>query len=153
MWKGGGIIIVIVDEYVLIFCSSPAPLYYNQDSIPDLLIRSNIGEWNYYNISTMRLLDGVDGKEIWSLDSAHTGMMSGLSIASNSTGFDAMLFMTVGMLDSSSDRSRSDSRRKHRVRRHESHNNDGDVDIGIPEEVEGEAEVFEDDHHDESTGN
>ena len=75
--------------------------------------------------------------------------MSSLSIASNSTGFDALLFMTFGMLDSNSDLSNSDSRRVHR---HEPHNSDGDGDIDSPEGIDGEAEMFEDDL-DDNEGN
>ena len=95
----------------------PTPLYYNQDSIPDLLIRSNFGEWNDYDNSTLRVLDGNSGAELWSFDSAHTGMMSSLSIASK-TGSDAMLFITIGTLDSDSIQSNTDSSKWQRIRRH-----------------------------------
>ena len=136
------------------FCFSvPAPLYYNQDSIPDLLIRSNYGEWNEYNVSTLRLLDGRNGAELWSFDSAHTGMMSSLSIASKSTGSDAMLFMTIGKLDSGSDQSDTDSNKWQRVRRHE--HNPANADIGgnpDPNGIEGESELMEDDDHDANEG-
>jgi hypothetical protein len=54
-------------------------------------------------------------------------MTSGLSIASKSAGSDAMLFMTIGALDSESD---TDSSKRQRVRRHE---------INV-EGAEGEAE-------------
>ena len=96
----------------------PTPLYYNQDSIPDLLIRSNFGEWNDYKNSSLRVLDGRNGAELWSFDSAHTGMMSSLSIASKSAGSDAMLFMTIGTLDSNSIQSNIDSSKWQRIRRH-----------------------------------
>ena len=112
---------------MIILCSAPTPLYYNQDSIPDLLIRSNFGEWNDYKNSTLRVLDGRNGEELWSFDSAHTGMTSGLSIASKSPGSDAMLFITIGTLDSSSD---TDSSKWQRVHHHEG--------------MEGEVELMED---------
>lgn len=124
-------------------CSVPTPLFYNEDSIPDLLIRTNLGEWDHYNSSSIRLLDGRNGAEIWSFDSAHTGMMSTISIASESPGSDAMLFMTIGTTDSNTDPSYAGGER--RVRRH------GDdvlsADISIPGDVAGEAEELEDDHH------
>ena len=107
----------------------PTPLYYNQDSIPDLLIVSNFGEWNEYNFSTLRLLDGRNGAELWSFDSAHTGMTSSLSIASKSAGSDAMLFMTIGTLDSNSTQSDTNSSKWQRVRRHED-----DIQISTPDD-------------------
>lgn len=121
----------------------PAPLYYNQDSIPDLLIRSNYGEWSEYNVSTLRLLDGRNGAELWSFDSAHTGMMSSLSIASKSPGSDAMLYMSIGTLDSNSD---TDSSKWQRVRRHEHNPINADVGNPGPEGVEGEAEEDDGNH-------
>ena len=129
--------------YFIFCCSVPTPLYYNQDSIPDFLIRSNFGEWNKYNISTLRVLDGRNGEELWSFDSAHTGMMSTLSIASKFRGSDAMLFMTVGTLDSDSTQSDTDSSKWQRVRRHE--HNQKNANVGNPdhEGVEGEAELIE----------
>ncbi len=122
----------------------PTPLYYNQDSIPDLLIRSNFGEWNDYNVSTLRVLDGSNGEELWSFDSAHTGMMSSLSIASKSAGSDAMLFLTIGTLDSDSTQSDTDSSKWQRDRRHE--HNQVNANPG-QEGVEGEAELMEDGNH------
>ena len=97
----------------------PAPLYYNQDSIPDLMISSNVGEWNKYNnVTSAKVIDGRDGAELWNLDSTHYSMSSGLSIAANTPGFDAMLFFGIGKTDSNSDQSHSDSKRS---RRHGSH--------------------------------
>ena len=125
-------------------CSVPAPLDYNEDSIPDLLIRSNFGEWNEYNVSTLRVLDGRNGAELWSFDSAHTGMMSSLSIASKSAGSDAMLFMTIGTLDSDSTQSDTDPSKWQRVRRHEHNQISADVGSPGPEEMEGEAGLMED---------
>ena len=123
----------------------PTPLYYNQDSIPDLLICSNFGEWDKYNVSTWRVLDGSNGAELWSFDSAHASMMSGLSIASKSPGSDAMLFITIGTL------SDTDSSKWQRVRRHE--HNQINANIGNPdhEGVEGEAELMEDGNNHQGT--
>ena len=116
--------------------SVPTPLLYNKDSVPDLMIHTNLGEWNQYNSSTIRLLDGRNGTEIWSFDSAHSGMMSSISVASSSSGSDAMLFMTIGTLDTNTDPSYAGGR--HRVHRHGDNVVAGDV--SSPSDVGGEAE-------------
>ena len=87
----------------------PAPLYYNQDSIPDLMIGSNLGEWEKYNVSSVKVLDGRNGAELWNFDSSDRSMSSGLSIAATPPGFDAMLFFGIGEIDSNTDKSHSDS--------------------------------------------
>ena len=126
----------------------PTPLYYNQDSVPDLLIRTNLGVWHDYNISTLRLLDGRNGAEIWAFDSAHFGMMSSLSLASKSPGSDAMLFMTIGTPDTNTDPSMyDDTGVRYRVRRRDDRENADLVNI---EDFDGEAEEMGDDideHH------
>ena len=76
--------------------SLPAPLFFNEDSTPDLLVRVNKGEWDKYDYSYMAVLDGRDGKELWTLNSSRTGMMSGLSIASDTHGWDAAVFLSIG---------------------------------------------------------
>lgn len=97
-----------------IICSVPAPLLYNQDSVPDLMIRSNLGEWDSYTLSTTMVLDGRNGAVLWTFDSAHGGMSSGISIAASAPGFDAMLFIGIGNFDSNSAQSGSNSKRYHR---------------------------------------
>ena len=119
---------------MIILCSAPTPLYYNQDSIPDLLIRSNFGEWNDYKNSTLRVLDGRNGEELWSFDSAHTGMTSGLSIASKSPGSAAMLFITIGTLDSSSD---TDSSKWQRVHNHKINAKGMEAEMELMEDRQG----------------
>ena len=76
--------------------SLPAPLFFNEDSTPDLLVRVNKGKWDKYDYSYMAVLDGRDGKELWTLNSSRTGMMSGLSIASDTHGWDAAVFLSIG---------------------------------------------------------
>ena len=128
--------------------SVPTPLYYNQDSVPDLLIRTNLGVWHDYNISTLRLLDGRNGAEIWAFDSAHFGMMSSLSLASKSPGSDAMLFMTIGTPDANTDPSMyDDTGVRYRVHRSDDRENAYLVNIN---DFDGEAEEMGDDideHH------
>ena len=79
--------------------SIPAPLFYNSDSTPDLLVRVNVGEWNTYNYSYVAVLDGRNGDTLWRLYSTQTGMMSSLSLASDHPGGDGLLFISVGSMD------------------------------------------------------
>ena len=80
--------------------SVPAPLMYNNDTIPDLLVRINYGVWDdYYNHSTIAILDGQNGDTLWSLDSMRTGMMSSLSLAAEHSGNDAAVFIAIGTMD------------------------------------------------------
>ena len=76
--------------------SLPAPLFFNEDDTPDLLVRVNKGQWEDYDYSYMAVLDGRDGRELWTLNSSRTGMMSGLSIASDTHGWDATVFLSIG---------------------------------------------------------
>ena len=69
-------------------------------------------------------------------------MMSSISVASKSSGSDAMLFMTIGTLDTNTDPSYAGGR--HRVHRHGDNVVAGDV--SSPSDVGGEAEWLEDDH-------
>ena len=81
--------------------SIPAPIFYTDNSVPEILIRTSLGEYPTYNSSTIRLLNGSDGAELWNFSSAHTSMMSPLTITSYSPGLDAMLFITVGSMSDS----------------------------------------------------
>ena len=49
-----------------------------------------------YDYSYVAILDGKDGRELWALNSTLTGMMSGLSLASDTNGWDAAVFLSVG---------------------------------------------------------
>ena len=87
-------------------CSIPAPLFYTEDDIPDLVIRTNEGAWPEYNVSTVRVLDGSDGSLLWTFNSAHSGMMSSISVVSETHGRDALVFLTVGAMKDEEDGSR-----------------------------------------------
>ena len=72
-------------------------------------------------------------------------MMSSLSIASRSPGSDAMLFMTIGTLDTNTDPSFANpDKGQHKVRRRDNHNKNAD--IGKLDAIDGEAEEDNDDH-------
>ena len=83
--------------HVLLPYSLPAPIFYTTDDIPDLVIRTNIGAWPDYNVSTVRVLDGSDGSLLWTFNSTHSGMMSTVSIISDTHGRDALLFVALGV--------------------------------------------------------
>ena len=78
-------------------------------------------------------------------------MVSSISIASKSPGSDAMLFMTIGTLDSDSTQSDTDSSKWQRVRHHE--HNQINADVGNPdrEGAEGEAELIKDGNNHQGT--
>ena len=78
--------------------SVPAPLFYNEDSTPDLLVRVNRGVWNTYNYSYIAILDGQTGDTLWRLYSTQTGMMSVLSLAANQAGADGAVFISIGYM-------------------------------------------------------
>ena len=93
-------LLTIIVASLCLQCSIPAPLFYNDDSTPDLLVRINHGVWDdYYNYSTVAILDGRNGDELWHLHSVKTGMMSSLSLASDHLGADAAVFIAVGIID------------------------------------------------------
>lgn len=54
---------------------------------------------DYYNYSTVAILDGRNGDELWHLHSVKTGMMSSLSLAADRPGADAAVFIAVGIID------------------------------------------------------
>ena len=51
----------------------------------------------------MAVLDGKDGKMLWTLNSTYAGMMSGLSVISDTRGQDAALFLVSGQQESEPD--------------------------------------------------
>lgn len=80
------------------FRSIPAPLYFNEDDTPDLLIRVNKGAWMIYDYSYIAVIDGRNGQELWTLNSSQALMASCLTLASTDRGEDGMLFVAHGGL-------------------------------------------------------
>ena len=76
--------------------SIPAPFFYTEDDTPDLMVRVNVGIWGMYNFSYVAILNGSDGRSLWTLNSTLTGMMSGVSLVSDQHGHDGALFISVG---------------------------------------------------------
>ena len=80
-------------------CSIPAPLYFNEDKVPDLFVRVNKGTWDSgYNYSYVGVVDGRNGELLWVHNSSEVGFMSGTTLRAKEHGQDAVLFMTVGEL-------------------------------------------------------
>ena len=81
---------------LMMFLSVPAPLYFNGDDTPDLLIRVNKGAWMLYDYSYIAVIDGRDGRELWTFNSSQAVMASSLTVASSVRGSDGMLFIAHG---------------------------------------------------------
>lgn len=80
-------------------CSIPAPLFYNSDQIPDLFVRVNMGTWDEgYTFSYVAVVDGTDGSLLWAHNSSGVGFMSGTTLRGTGFGNDAVLFISVGNL-------------------------------------------------------
>ena len=80
-------------------CSIPAPLFYNSDQIPDLFVRVNKGTWDKgYTFSYVAVVDGTDGSLLWAHNSSGVGFMSATTLRGSGFGNDAVLFISVGNL-------------------------------------------------------
>ena len=80
-------------------CSIPAPLFYNSDQIPDLFVRVNKGTWDKgYTFSYVAVVDGTDGSLLWARNSSGVGFMSATTLRGSGFGNDAVLFISVGNL-------------------------------------------------------
>ena len=80
-------------------CSIPAPLFYNSDQIPDLFVRVNKGAWDKgYTFSYVAVVDGTDGSLLWAHNSSGVGFMSATTLRGTGFGNDALLFISVGNL-------------------------------------------------------
>ena len=81
---------------IYLFHSIPAPLYFNDDDIPDYLIRFNKGEWMTYDYSYMGVVDGENGNLLWSFNCSMGAMASGVTVKNKKKGHDGMLFFANG---------------------------------------------------------
>jgi len=90
---------IIYIDYTIVFFSCPSvpsPLFYNEDLYPDLLVRADVGAWDtHYTASNIHILDGGTGATLWSHHSDHSVMNSGVTVASNTHGGDAVFFYSV----------------------------------------------------------
>ena len=79
--------------------SIPAPLFYNDDDIPDLFLRVNIGEWLEYDYSYVVIIDGTDGKALWAMNSSYATMQSAVTLMSVNHSQDAVVFFAYNPID------------------------------------------------------
>lgn len=79
--------------------SVPAPLFYNDDDTPDLFLRVNIGEWDDYNYSYVVIVDGTDGKALWTMNSSYATMQSAVTLMSVNHSQDAVIFFAYNLID------------------------------------------------------
>ena len=86
--------------YVKSSCHSvPAPLFYNDDDIPDFFLRVNIGEWDDYDYSYVVIIDGADGKALWAMNSSYATMQSAVTLMSVNHSQDAVVFFAYNPID------------------------------------------------------
>lgn len=82
--------------------STPIPGYYNDDSIPDFMVKHQVGPGfpvYYFSIST--ILDGKTGKPILEkpMRDSGNGQMSGLTLSVDGLGNDWYLYWSANCLD------------------------------------------------------
>ena len=78
------------------YYSIPSPLNFNNDNIPDFLVRFNKGKWMMYDYSYMAVIDGSNGELLWSLNCSLGAMGSAITVKSNKPGHDGILFLASG---------------------------------------------------------
>ncbi|KAK0170333.1 hypothetical protein PV328_010908 [Microctonus aethiopoides] len=82
--------------------SIPIPGYYNDDNVPDIMVKHQIGPGfpvYYYSLST--ILDGKTGKPLFDkpIKDSGNGQMSGLSLSVDGYGNDWFLYWSANCLD------------------------------------------------------
>lgn len=77
-------------------CSIPSPLHFNDDDIPDYLLRLNKGKWLNYDYSYLAVIDGSNGQLLWSLNCSMGAMGSAITVKSREKGQDGVIFMASG---------------------------------------------------------
>lgn len=67
-----------------LFCtgSSPAPAFFNDDTVPDIMLQIVTGDWTYnnYTMTESIIVDGTHGQTLWSMRSRLQMMESPLSL-------------------------------------------------------------------------
>ncbi|CAH1793762.1 unnamed protein product [Owenia fusiformis] len=78
--------------------SSPAPGFFNDDSVLDLMVYLSQGTWPGYNHSLAVVLDGKTGETLWSLVTTMYEMSSPLALHTKYPNRDAYVFRVQGRL-------------------------------------------------------
>ncbi|XP_052780569.1 uncharacterized protein LOC128217450 [Mya arenaria] len=76
--------------------STPAPGYYNDDDILDIMIHWNKGEWMKYSVSNVSIIDGHDGSLLWSLNSTRMQFSSVLTLGTSQRNLHKFVFSVTG---------------------------------------------------------
>ena len=76
--------------------SVPAPIYFNSDNTPDIIIRPNKGKWMHYDYSYLAVADGRTGDLLWTFNSSFLAATSPVTILNRKRGYDGMVFLTSG---------------------------------------------------------
>ena len=127
--------------------SIPAPLFYNDDDIPDLFLRVNIGEWLEYDYSYVVIIDGTDGKALWAMNSSYATMQSAVTLMSVNHSQDAVVFFAYNPIDTKDLNGAIIKRREMYVDQQSSMVDDGEEppsDINVPPENTGLPEEGQD---------
>ena len=76
--------------------SVPCPVFFNDDNIPDILVRVNFGAWNVYQYSDVAILEGKSGTVLWTMRSSNAVMSSSVVLRAHHHGNDGAVFVTLG---------------------------------------------------------
>ena len=82
--------------FFLYSLSVPAPIYFNSDDTPDIIIRPNKGKWMHYDYSYLAVADGRTGDILWTFNSSFLAATSPVTILNRKRGYDGMVFLTSG---------------------------------------------------------
>lgn len=74
----------------------PSPINFNDDETMDFVVQFNKGKWMNYDYSYVAVIDGADGKMLWSMNCSMGSMASPVTIKSKQRGDDGMLFIGNG---------------------------------------------------------
>ncbi|KAJ8319425.1 hypothetical protein KUTeg_004516 [Tegillarca granosa] len=81
---------------ILTLFNTPAPGYFNDDDTLDFMLHWSTGEWPFYNHSIAYVINGKDGKFLWSLNSSMYEMSSDLVLQTKEQYRDMYLFRVKG---------------------------------------------------------
>jgi len=67
-----------------------------------MFLRVNVGEWSDYNYSYVVIVDGVNGKALWAMNSSYATMQSAVTLMSENHIQDAVIFFAYNPTDTNS---------------------------------------------------
>ena len=111
-------------------CSIPAPIYFNDDNVLDLVLRINKGNWPDYDYSLIAVLNGRGGVEgrrrvgggrgeggepapyLWTLNCTGASMSSAVVLRHRERGHDGFMFIGEGCSTNTRQRRQTKKREK-----------------------------------------